>query len=74
MGYREKGTEKNMMPKDFVKISHALELLPGLLSFVAVSVRTRWPTASCLLTSDVVWRLPGLRPERICAFSVNEIN
>lgn len=65
---RHESMGKSMMSRDLVKKHYSYELLPEFLSFVAVNSRTRWPAASCLLTSDVAWRLPGSRPEKNLCF------
>lgn len=48
--------------------NYSVDLLPEFLHFVAENARTRWPAASCLLTSDVAWRLPGSKPEKNLCF------
>jgi len=48
--------------------------LPEFLDLVAKNALARWPAASCLLTSDVAWRLPGSRPEKNLAFWYTDNN
>jgi len=63
------GTERVIPIKSlYTKKNYSPAMLPGFLGFVVANARDRWPAATCLLTSDVAWRLPGSQPEKDLCF------